>query len=82
MEQYYFMHLRLSYPLDQIHYWRTTTGDEIDFVLESGFEEGLAIEVKWNKKNFKPKQLDKFLRAYPRFKALCYDVDSFFWFSV
>ncbi len=78
LEQYYFMHLRLSYPLDQIHYWRTTTGDEIDFVLESGFEEGLAIEVKWNKKNFKPKQLDKFLRAYPRFKALCYDVDRFF----
>lgn len=45
-----FLHLRvlcgLLTPPGRLHYWRTRSGDEVDFVIEHG-RRLLAIEVKW-----------------------------------
>jgi len=55
----------------QIHFWRTKTKNELDFVLERG-REILPIEVKYS--NLKiakvPQNLKSFLNSYPCQKAL------------
>ncbi len=77
LEQFYFAQLRLKHPPDQIRYWRTSDGKEIDFIIETGFNEGLAIEIKWGKKQFKPAKYSQFSKAYPAFTLSCYDASDF-----
>ncbi len=65
-----YLHLRvlagLLTPKARLHFWRTTTGDEVDFVLEHG-RRVLGVEVKMSSK---PSYRDaaglrKFLKDYP-----------------
>ena len=48
-----YLHLRvlagLLTPKARLHFWRTTTGDEVDFVLEHG-RRVLGVEVKMSSK--------------------------------
>jgi uncharacterized protein len=37
-----------KYPIDSIHYWRTSSGQEVDFVLP-GIAHPKAIEAKFGK---------------------------------
>ncbi|NIR51989.1 ATP-binding protein [candidate division KSB1 bacterium] len=66
-----FQHLRvwssLQIPKARLYYWRTTTGKEVDFVIEYG-RSLIAIEVKTNE-NARYKDLENlrmFLRDYPK----------------
>ena len=49
---------------DAIHYWRTSGGNEIDFVL-SDIVESKAIEVKYDKNQLKVYKYKLFKEAYP-----------------
>ena len=52
---------------DQVKFWRTTDGNEVDFVIETRFQTGQAIEVKFNENEAKPQKYKKFIDQYPAF---------------
>lgn len=48
-----------------INYWRTTDGNEVDFVLPNLIENPRAFEVKFDQALIKPTKYKKFIVAYP-----------------
>jgi predicted AAA+ superfamily ATPase len=67
VENYVFLRLAETYDLDEIKYWRTTSGNEVDFVVSTSYNEGFAIEVKYNSILFNPKKYNKFIETYPNY---------------
>jgi len=67
LENYVFIRLRQLYEPDVINFWRTTDGNEVDFVVNTAYQSGFAIEVKYNSALFKPSKYKKFTTAYPSF---------------
>lgn len=67
IENFVFIQLRNKYNSDEIRFWRTTDGNEIDFVVSTNVEEGLSIECKFNEKSFNQKKYSKFTNEYPNF---------------
>lgn len=57
---------------DEIKYWRTTAGNEVDFVLAQN-EHTVAVEAKFNKLQVKPVKYKVFTSNYPHIKL------RFFW---
>jgi predicted AAA+ superfamily ATPase len=53
-----------KYGADAIHYWRTSGGNEVDFVLPD-IGESKAIEVKYDKNLLKVNKYKLFKEAYP-----------------
>jgi len=63
LENYFFrLFLEEKYP-DEIKFWRTTEGQEIDFIIDDN-----AYEVKVNKNIFKPSKYKLFQKKYPQVK--------------
>ncbi len=52
---------------DEIKYWRTTAGNEVDFVL-AHYEHPIAVEAKFNKLQVKPEKYKLFTSNYPQIK--------------
>lgn len=67
IENYVFLQLRNKYATDEIHFWRTADGNEVDFVVSTQFEKGFALECKFEERNFNLKKYSKFTDAYPNF---------------
>lgn len=63
-ENMIFRQLNEKYPIDFIHYWRTTSGQEVDFVLPSA-NPPKAIEAKFDKALIKKSKYRKFEETYP-----------------
>ncbi len=57
---------------DEIRYWRTTAGNEVDFVL-THYDQPLAVEAKFDKQQVKPEKYKVFASNYPMIRL------SFFW---
>lgn len=51
--------------IESVKYWRTADGNEVDFVIETSFNQGYAIEAKWNAENYKASTYKKFTENYP-----------------
>jgi predicted AAA+ superfamily ATPase len=66
IENFIYLRLHETYDADSIRYWRTTNGNELDFVVLEGVETGFAIESKFQSTNFNPKQYDIFRENYPK----------------
>jgi len=66
-EQAFFRLLVDKYGIDEIRFWRTADGKEIDFILPNQHPP-LAIETKFDREQFKIKKYRVFLEAYPTFK--------------
>ncbi len=65
VENFVYLHLLEQYKKDYIHFYRTISGAEIDFILE-GAENKLAItEVKYRQKVRVPVAINNFLERYP-----------------
>lgn len=60
----------------QIYFWRDKIGHEIDFVIQTGKKELLAIECKSQKRNFSSKNLAIFRKAYPYGKNIVVTLDE------
>jgi predicted AAA+ superfamily ATPase len=77
IENYIFICLREKFLYDEIHYWRTADGNEVDFVINAG-EVKFAIESKFDQNQFRPGKYKKFAEAYPQFPLSCrsYRADS------
>jgi len=64
LENYVYRRLSERYPADQIKYWRTADGNEVDFVIEENAYAGKAVEVKFSQTAFKPDKYGRFEAAY------------------
>jgi len=53
-----------KYDLDAIFFWRTTEGNEVDFLLNP-VENPYAVEVKFNKNTIKENKYKTFKNTYP-----------------
>lgn len=67
LENLAFRLLSERYDQDQIKYWRTADGNEVDFVVETSYLKGFAVEVKFNEQDAKPNKYNKFTQNYPDF---------------
>ncbi|GGB01353.1 ATP-binding protein [Puia dinghuensis] len=63
-ENMYFRNLMDRYGLDPIYYWRTSDGNEVDFVLPEK-ENPFAVEAKYDKAQIKSGKYKKFVETYP-----------------
>lgn len=68
-ENYAFIRLRETYPLDEFFFWRTAEGNEIDFVVPKAGSTGEAIEIKYSDALFKPGKYRAFLASYPGYQV-------------
>lgn len=59
-----FRQLIEKYPIDSIHFWRTSSGQEVDFVLP-GVAQPKAIEAKFDKALIRKSKYRKFKETYP-----------------
>ncbi len=64
-----FMRLNNQYGHDEVYYWRTTAGNEVDFVIPN-LEHAKAIEAKFDKNQFKASKYKLFREAYPDIELL------------
>jgi len=71
LENYVYIRLKELYNQDNIRFWRTAQGNEVDFVVSETFEKGTAIEVKFSEKEFKPNQYNSFSTAYTNYNLVC-----------
>jgi uncharacterized protein len=63
-ENLVFRILAEKYGVDDIHFWRTTSGNEVDFVLPY-LSEPKAIELKLDRNRINPGKTKIFREAYP-----------------
>ena len=67
LENFAFRLLTEKYDENQLKYWRTADGNEVDFVVETSFMNGFAVEVKFNAQEAKTSKYKKFIENYPTF---------------
>jgi len=66
-ENYIYRRLSRVYDSSNIKFWRTADKKEIDFVITTSFNQGLAYEAKVNCRDIKNSVLDKFTNNYPNY---------------
>lgn len=71
IENYAFIRLREKYGNDSFRFWRTSNGQEIDFIINHHPDSGEAIEIKFDADNFNPSKYNNFLVAYPGYSLNC-----------
>jgi len=76
LENYLFLRLKDLYSIDNLHYWRTTNGNEIDFIVSIENGKNFAIECKFNSTNFNPKQYSLFSENYPEIQLQCRSINN------
>lgn len=67
LENFIFNELRQTIEQDDIKYWRTADGNEVDFVIEKSIDTGFAVEAKWAEREFKASKYKKFIENYPNY---------------
>lgn len=50
----------------EVHYWRTKSGHEVDFVVAARKSSPMAIECKWSQDAFDPAAMQAFRQRYPK----------------
>ncbi|MBP6978425.1 MAG: ATP-binding protein [Bacteroidales bacterium] len=71
IENYAFIRLRTIVGNELLRYWRTSDGNEIDFIITRGPGSGNAIEIKFDIENFNPLKYRKFRETYPGYSLSC-----------
>ena len=72
LENFVYRRLSEKYPKEQIKFWRTADGNEVDFVLEENITGGKAIEVKFNATEANARKYKKFNELYPNYPVKFY----------
>lgn len=65
LENYVYIRLREIYRQDDIKFWRTASGNEVDFVVSETFGKGKAFEVKYNANLLIKSKYKLFRNTYP-----------------
>ncbi len=71
IENYAFIRLRTTVGNEGLRYWRTSDGNEIDFIIIHGPGSGNAIEIKFDLESFHPVKYRKFMDTYPGYSLSC-----------
>jgi uncharacterized protein len=71
-----YIRLRQLNDLDNIRYWRTADGNEVDFVVKTAYNEGFAIECKYSNTEFKATKYKKFTENYPQYQLNCWAFEA------
>ena len=67
LENFSYRLLSERFEDDQIKYWRTADGNEVDFVIETSYLKGFAVEIKFSEQEAKTSKYNKFIQNYPDF---------------
>ena len=68
IENYAFIRLREKFDMEYIKFWRTTSGNEVDFIIDDpGAISKDAFEIKFNDASFRKVKYKKFTDAYPEY---------------
>lgn len=67
LENFSYRLLSERFEEDQIKYWRTADGNEVDFVIETSYLKGFAVEIKFSEQEAKTSKYNKFIQNYPDF---------------
>jgi predicted AAA+ superfamily ATPase len=73
-ENIYFRKIAENYGVSNINFWRTTNGNEVDFIIHETGKPLRAVEVKYSRENFSNAKYKKFRSNYPEIKLdfVCY----------
>ncbi len=71
VENYAFLRLRQLHGNDAIHFWRTADGKEIDFIITKEYNQGEALEIKFDEASFVASKYNRFTNAYPTYSLSC-----------
>jgi uncharacterized protein len=64
-ENIYFRQLAVQYSMSNINFWRTTNGNEVDFIIHETGKPSRAVEVKYNNEKINEAKYKKFCTDYP-----------------
>jgi uncharacterized protein len=64
-ENIYFRQLAEQYGMSNINFWRTTNGNEVDFIIHETGKPSRAAEVKYNNEKINEAKYKKFREDYP-----------------
>ncbi len=67
LENYFFIRLNELYPPEQLFFWRTTDGQEVDFIVQESPDTGPAFEIKWSESRLGENRYALFEKANPGF---------------
>ncbi|HRI61875.1 MAG TPA: ATP-binding protein [Saprospiraceae bacterium] len=67
LENYFFLRMNELFTSDQLFFWRTADGLEVDFVVRDTIEAGQAFEVKWSESKAGESKYSIFAKANPHF---------------
>lgn len=76
LENYAYNLFRENLIVDNIRFWRTQKKQEVDFIISDLGGNSEAIEVKFNKDNFKVSKYNFFKERYPKIPLRCLDIKS------
>lgn len=65
VENYAYIRLRTLYGNDNLRFWRTADGHEVDFIITHGQPTGEAIEIKFDETSYNRSKYKRFLENYP-----------------
>jgi len=74
-EHYVLNELHACFQSRKVKYWRDKQGHEIDFIIERRGQPPVAVETKWNSRNFDYGNLRAFMRQYPDSEAIVVAAD-------
>jgi len=64
-ENVYFRRITEHYGISNINFWRTTNGNEVDFIIHEPGKPSRAVEVKYNNEKINEAKYKKFRADYP-----------------
>ena len=71
IENYAFLRIKQLHGNDAIHFWRTSDGNEIDFIIGKGYNQGEALEIKFDESSFAVSKYKRFTDVYPTYSLNC-----------
>jgi predicted AAA+ superfamily ATPase len=76
IENYAFTRFRQKHNILDINFWRTTSGNEIDFVISEMYDQGFAAEIKYNYSQYRKNKFNLFRKNYPNYNIYCFAFES------
>jgi len=65
LENIYYRQLAEHYGMSNINFWRTTNGNEVDFIIHEPGKPSRAVELKYNNEKINESKYNKFRADYP-----------------
>jgi uncharacterized protein len=79
LENYFFLRLNQKYDAEQIFFWHTTTGQEVDFVIRDTLTSGKAYEIKWSENKIAPNKYTPFTDVHTAFPLSFLTSEDYMW---